>query len=60
MIAYKCDRCKRFFEMEGKREIELRRRTMIPLSDDTPIHLCPNCFGELKEWLKEKNNEKNC
>lgn len=38
--------------MEGKREIELRRKTIIPLSDDTPIHLCPCCFEELKSWLK--------
>lgn len=57
MIAYKCDRCKRFFEMEKEREIELLRKTTIPLSNDTPIHLCPNCFDELKEWLKERNNE---
>ena len=52
MIAYKCDRCKSFFEALENQEIELRRTTSIPLSyGDTLIHLCPNCFGELKEWL---------
>ena len=66
MRAYKCDRCKGYFDSKNDENDESREYTLYKWNDvrdaDLPMDLCPDCYKKLVEFaknadaLKENNN----
>ena len=56
MMAFRCDRCKRYFE---ETEISIKRSRIVAglykyNSDGNrrDIDICPNCYMSLEEWME--------
>ena len=43
--AYKCDRCKKFYENPGNRPLEL-------VKHQRDLDLCNICYAQLTDWLE--------
>lgn len=57
MQAYKCDRCKKFYEIMGgekNKQIAIyENKLTIPKIYD----MCPNCYIEFKGWFNKYSEE---
>lgn len=63
-LAYKCDRCGKFFEKcDHEKEAELRVYKTCPHWTDTPVCLCQDCTEQVNDiftlWFKCTPNAKN-
>ena len=50
MVAYKCDRCGKFFEVHKREKDGFYITSHLGLSNSF-YDLCPTCNNELKEWF---------
>lgn len=56
MLAAKCDRCGKFYDLNGQFTVAVERFTenitTHQQKNGNHIELCPDCDNEFREWIK--------
>ena len=51
MTTKKCDRCKRYFDMDVRRS---EAKIVVPFAMPINMDLCPDCTAQLLSWIKNE------
>lgn len=57
--AYQCDRCNRFFDIDGLKIWSSKGLKIVQLNKCREVYtdLCPDCQNDLDEWFSRMNTE---